>query len=126
MRRQRMGLIQTDDQLRFALLAISAGADDALEKAKHPENKNDLKTSSNKLTDVPFNTIYSNSNSTQPSSIKDMENACNDNGVIMAKNEGGCTKGHTVHYADGVKAISSNAKSRVIDGNGASNLARKR
>ena len=121
-----MGLIQTDDQLRFALLAISVGADDALEKAKHLENKNDLKTSSKKVTDVPFNTIYSNSNSSQPSSIKDMDSTCNENGVIMAKNEGGCTKSHTVHYADGVRAISSNVKTRIIDGNGASNLARKR
>jgi len=126
MRHQRMGLIQTDDQLRFALLAISSGADDALEKAKQLENLNDLKTSSKKLTDVPCNATHSKQNSAQLSSITDVENVCNENGVIMAKNEASGLKNHTVHYVDGVRAISTNVKSRIKDGNGASNLARKR
>ena len=52
MRRQRMGLIQTDDQLRFALLAISIGADEALDKEQNIDTTNDLKPSSKKGTEV--------------------------------------------------------------------------
>ena len=121
MRRQRMGLIQTDDQLRFALLAISVGADEALERARNTETTNDLKTSSKKGNEVPScNHIYHENNSSYSESITGVENPNKINGVIV--NSGG-SKGHSVHYVENVR---SNGKARNADGNSAANLTRKR
>ena len=121
MRRQRMGLIQTDDQLRFALLAISIGADVALERAQNNETTNDLKAISKKGTDVPScNHSYHDINSSHTESIKDSEQSNKVNGVIGG---GGSSKGHSVHYVEGVRA---NGKTRTVDGNSVVNLTRKR
>jgi len=121
MRRQRMGLIQTDDQLRFALLAISVGADEALERARNTETTNDLKTSSKKGNEVPScNHIYHENNSSYSESITGVENPNKINGVIV--NSGG-SKGHSVHYVENVR---SNGKARNSEGNSVANLTRKR
>ena len=121
MRRQRMGLIQTDDQLRFALLAISVGADEALERAQNADTTNDLKTSSKKGNEVPScNHIYHENNSSQSESITGVENPNKINGVIV--NSGG-SKGHSVHYVENVR---SNGKARNSEGNSVANLTRKR
>ena len=116
-----MGLIQTDDQLRFALLAISVGADEALERAQNAETTNDLKTSSKKGNEVPScNHIYHENNSSYSESITGVENPNKLNGVIV--NSGG-SKGHSVHYVDNVR---SNGKARNAEGNSVANLTRKR
>jgi len=121
MRRQRMGLIQTDDQLRFALLAISIGADEALDKAQNIETTNDLKPSSKKGTEVPScNHIYHEKNSSHSESITGVENPTKLNGVIVSS---GSSKGQSVHYVENVRA---NGKPRVVDGSSTSNLTRKR
>ena len=121
MRRQRMGLIQTDDQLRFALLAISIGADEALDKAQNIETTNDLKPSSKKGTEVPScNHIYHEKNSSHSESITGVENPTKLNGVIVTS---GSSKGQSVHYVENIRA---NGKPRVVDGSSTSNLTRKR
>ena len=63
MRRQRMGLIQTDDQLHFALLAISAGVNAANEKASSHKNTLDLNSYSTNSTGLSSsqNTLKCNS-----------------------------------------------------------------
>ena len=122
MRRQRMGLIQTDDQLRFALLAISIGADEALDRAQQVETTNDLKASSKKGTDVPScNHSYHDINSSHSESIKDSDQQSSKvNGVLVG---GGSSKGHSVNYVENVRA---NGKTRTEDGNSVANLTRKR
>lgn len=125
MRRQRMGLIQTDDQLRFALSAILAGANDALGRENPCKSINDLKSNSNTLTDVPCNSSYSKLNSSQTISIKD-SSSCKENGLSISKSEVEGKKCHHVVSLDGIRSISSNGKTRTIDGSIACNIARKR
>ena len=117
-----MGLIQTDDQLRFALLAISTGSDEALQRTRAPTK--DLKSSSNNVINVPSNSNHSKRNSSSPTSIKDIADSCNENGVLSTS-ESGALKSHNV-CVEGVRAISSNGKARIKDGIVACHLARKR
>ena len=130
MRRQRMGLIQTDDQFRFALLAISSGTRDALNRARSPQNRKNLKISPNDMIDVPSSSNHSSpssiSTSSSTSSVKDPSNNCNENGVgIYTKGNTSAKIGHDRINVEGIRAISTNGKSNVKDGSLVSK-ARKR
>ena len=118
MRRQRMGLIQTDDQLHFALLAISAGVNAANEKATSHKNTLDLNSYSTNSTGVSSsqNTLICNS------SLSHYQ----ENGDSLEKHEIDNMKSRNIASVDGIKSILSNGKTRNLDGNSSSHKTRKR
>ena len=118
MRRQRMGLIQTDDQLHFALLAISAGANAANEKATSHKNTLDLNSYSTNATGVSSsqNTLKYNS------SLSPFQ----ENGDSLEKHEIDNMKSRNIASVDGIKSIFSNGKTRNLDENSSSHKTRKR
>ena len=130
MRQQRMGLIQTDDQLRFALTAISEGAEDVLKKAKAVKKTNDLISSSSDVINVPA--VCNNPSPTQlrhvsPTCIRDGDDTIIENGVIKSRQDrlDGKISPNMVS-TEGVRGNTSNGKTRNKDGILTSNFARKR
>merc|ERR1712223_656971 len=112
-----MGLIQTDDQLHFALLAISAGAKAASEMATSHKNTLNLNSYSTNATGVSSsqNTLKYNS------SMSPFQ----ENGDSLEKHEIDNMKSRNIASVDGIKSILSNGKTRNLDGN-SSHKARKR
>jgi len=116
MRRQRMGLIQTDDQLHFALLAISAGVNAANEKTTSHKNILDLNSYSTNATGVS-----SSQNTLKCNSLSPFQ----ENGDSLEKHEIDNMKSRNIASVDGIKSILSNGKTRNLDGN-SSHKTRKR
>ena len=117
MRRQRMGLIQTDDQLHFALLAISAGVNAANEKATYHKNILDLNSYSTNATGVSSSQNTLKCNSMSP---------FQENGDSLEKHEIDNMKSRNIASVDGIKSIFSNGKTRNLDENSSSHKTRKR
>ena len=129
MRSQRMGLIQTDDQLRFALTAISEGSEDILKTAKAVKKTKDLISSSSDVINVP---VVCDSSSIQvrhvsPTCIKDAGDINIENGVIKSRPDrlDGKVSPNMVS-PEAVRGITSNGKTRQKEGISTSSFARKR
>ena len=125
-----MGLIQTDDQLRFALIAISEGAEDVLKKAKAVKKTDDLISSSSDVINVPA--VCNNPSPTQlrhvsPTSIRDAGDTTIENGVIKSEQDklDGKISPNMV-FSESVRGNASNGRTRNKDGILTSNFARKR